>query len=93
MPNADAGGDPQFSHVEHDAWESITPVTPAEFVAGVSGTQVTVLLADLYTVYHYALHYDCDDDPSVDRVRKAIEDAERAVTSATGTSDGPAEER
>jgi hypothetical protein len=73
----------------------ITPVSPAEFVAGVSGTQVTIALADLEIVYGYARHFDCDDDPAMMRVAQAIKDAEQAVrdTPATGTSDGPAEER
>lgn len=70
---------------------AITPVSPAEFVAGISGTPVIVGLADLVTVHDYARHFDCDDDPSMIRIRRAIENAEQAIrqTSTTGTSDGP----
>ena len=83
----------QHASASHDPAD-ITPVSPAEFVAGVSGTQVTVSLADLIIVHGYARHFDCDDDPAYIRIRKAIEDAERKIAmSATGTSDGPAEER
>jgi hypothetical protein len=57
----------------------ITPASPAEFAAGVSGTQVTVSLADLQIVHDYARHFDVDDDPSMERIRKAIDDAERAL--------------
>lgn len=81
MQNADAGDEPT-AYAEIVA-SRVTAVSPAEFTAGVSGTQVTVLLADLWTVYHYARHFDCDDDPSMGRIREAVDAAEAAVAAHT----------